>query len=113
MCRCSASPGPATTRGSTRPPSSRAREDAALTERIGQIHERSHKTYGSPRVHAELRVEHGIRVGRKRVERLMRRVGLSGQIKRHRGRTTLRVQGVRTAPDLVQRDFQPTGGLCG
>ena len=91
-----------------RPPSSRAREDAALTERIGQIHERSQRTYGSPRVHAELRLEHGIRVGRKRVERLMRRVGLSGQIKRRRGRTTIRVQGVRTAPDLVQRDFQPT-----
>ena len=91
-----------------RPPSSRPREDAALTERIGQIHERSHKTYGSPRVHAELRLDHGVRVGRKRVERLMRRAGLSGQIKRRRGRTTIRVQGVRTAPDLVERDFNPT-----
>jgi putative transposase len=90
-----------------RPPSPRAREDAALTERIGRIHRRSLKTYGSPRVHAELRLDHGIRVGRKRVERLMRRAGLSGQIKRRRGRTTIRVQGVRTAPDLVQRDFCP------
>jgi putative transposase len=91
-----------------RPPSSRAREDAALSERIGQIHERSLKTYGSPRVHAELRLDHGVRVGRKRVERLMRRAGLSGQIKRRRGRTTIRVQGMRTAPDLVERDFNPT-----
>jgi putative transposase len=37
----------------------------------------------------------------------MRRAGLSGQIKRRRGRTTIRVQGVRTAPDLVERDFNP------
>jgi putative transposase len=91
-----------------RPPSLRAREDAALTEQIGQIHQRSLKTYGSPRVHAELRLDHGIRVGRKRVERLMRRAGLSGQVRRRRGKTTIRLQGVRTAPDLVQRDFNPT-----
>ena len=91
-----------------RPPSPRSREDAALSERIEQIHERSLKTYGSPRVHAELLLEHGIRVGRKRVERLMRRAGLSGQIARRRGRTTIRVQGIRTAPDLVERDFAPT-----
>jgi putative transposase len=58
-------------------------------------------------VHAELRLEDGVLVGRKRVERLMRLAGLSGQIKRRRGRTTIRVQGVRTAPDLVERDFNP------
>jgi putative transposase len=92
-----------------RPPSPRAREDATLIERIGRIHRRSLKTYGSPRVHAELRLDHDIRVGRKRVERLMRRAGLSGQVRRRRGKTTIRVQGVRTAPDLVQRDFNPTG----
>ena len=56
---------------------------------------------------AELRLDHGIRVGRKRVERLMRAAGLSGQLRRRRGKTTIRVQGVRTAPDLVQRDFNP------
>ena len=37
----------------------------------------------------------------------MRRAGLSGQIKRRRGKTTIRVQGVRTASDLVERDFNP------
>jgi putative transposase len=90
-----------------RPPSPRALRDVDLTERIGQIHGRSLKTYGSPRVHAELRLDHGIRVGRKRVERLMRAAGLSGQLRRRRGKTTIRVQGVRTAPDLVARDFDP------
>jgi hypothetical protein len=59
-------------------------------------------------VHAELRLEDGVRVGRKRVERLMRAAGLSGQLQRRRAKTTIRVQGVRTAPDLVERDFNPT-----
>jgi putative transposase len=38
----------------------------------------------------------------------MRGAGLSGQLRRRRGTTTLRVQGVRTAPDLVRRDFNPS-----
>lgn len=91
-----------------REPSARAVADAALGARIAAIHEDSLKTYGSPRVHAELALEHDIRVGVKRVERLMRRAGLSGLIRRRRGRTTIGVQGVRTAPDLVARDFNPT-----
>jgi putative transposase len=90
-----------------REPSARALADQALTGRIAEIHVGSLKTYGSPRVHAELRLADGVRVGRKRVERLMRDAGLSGQIRRRRGRTTIRVRGVRTAPDLVQRDFDP------
>ena len=91
-----------------RSPSARALADAQLTGRIAEIHAGSMKTYGSPRVHAELRLQDGIRVGRKRVERLMRDAGLSGQITRRRGKTTIRVQGVRTAPDLVARDFDPS-----
>ena len=91
-----------------RAPSARVVADQALTERIAEIHAGSRKTYGSPRVHAELRLEDDVRVGRKRVERLMRHAGLSGQVKRRRGKTTITVQGVRTAPDLVERDFNPT-----
>jgi transposase InsO family protein len=59
-------------------------------------------------VHAELRLQHDVHVGRKRVERLMRQACLSGLHRRRRERTTIRVQGVRTAPDLVERDFNPT-----
>jgi putative transposase len=91
-----------------REPPARAVADQALTDRIAEIHTSSLKTYGSPRIHAELRFEDDVRVGRERVERLMRRAGLSGQVKRRRGKTTISVQGVRTAPDLVQRDFNPT-----
>jgi putative transposase len=89
-----------------RPPSPQARADAVLVEQIRAIHTRSRGTYGVPRVHAELRFQ-GVRVGRKRVERLMRQAGLSGLVKRRRGRTTIRVPGVRVADDLVQRDFTP------
>jgi putative transposase len=54
-----------------RPPSKRDQKDAMLTEKIRQIHEKSRGTYGSPRVHAALR-DKGIRVGEKRVARLMK-----------------------------------------
>lgn len=38
-----------------RPPSKRSRDDAVLTAKIREIHRRSRETYGSPRVHAELK----------------------------------------------------------
>ncbi len=90
-----------------RPPSDRALSDAFLTERIREIHEANNKVYGAPRIHADLRMAHGIRVGRKRVERLMREAGISGLVPKKRGRTTFRVPGVRVADDLVGRQFEP------
>jgi putative transposase len=90
-----------------RPSSARAVADELLTDRIAGIHKRSRETYGSPRVHAELRLADGVGVGRKRVERLMRSAGLSGQLNRRRGRTTISVPGLRVARDLVERDFNP------
>jgi putative transposase len=52
---------------------------------------------------------HGIRVGRKRVERLMREARISGMVRRKRGRATISVPGVRVADDLVERRFRPAG----
>jgi putative transposase len=92
-----------------RPPSDRALTDAWLTEKIKQIHAASRGVYGAPRIHAELRLEHGIRVGRKRVARLMKAAGISGIRPRKRWWTTIRVPGVEPATDLVQRDFRPDG----
>jgi putative transposase len=89
-----------------RPPSDRALADAWLGERIATIHRASRGTYGARRVHAALRQE-GIRVGRKRVERLMRARRLTGAVPRKRAKTTIRVPGVRPAADLVGRDFVP------
>lgn len=91
----------------TRPPSDRALSDAWLIEKITEIHTDNRGVYGAPRVHAELRLQYGIRVGRKRVERLMREAGRSGLVAKKRGRTTVRVPGVRVADDLVQREFRP------
>ena len=91
----------------TRAPSDRELTDAWLTEKIKQIHAENREVYGSPRIHAELRMTYGINVGRKRVERLMQAAGVSGLVARKRGRTTVRVQGVRVADDLVKRQFRP------
>jgi transposase InsO family protein len=56
----------------SRPLSARAAADQALLERIRQIHQRRRATYGAPRIHAELRLDHGVHVSRQRVARLMR-----------------------------------------
>jgi len=90
-----------------RAPSDRALGDAWLTEKIRQAHERSLGNYGERRVHAELREVHGVGIGRKRVQRLMAAAGLQGAGRRPRPRTTIRVEGVRPALDLVERDFSP------
>ena len=85
-------------------PSRRAVDDAALTARIAEIHKASDGTYGSPRIHAELRAE-GMAVGRKRVARLMRLAALAGVSRRRRPKTTVRDEEARPAPDLVERNF--------
>jgi putative transposase len=91
-----------------RAPSDRALYDAWLVEQIKQIHAASEGTYGAPRVHAELRLGRDVRVGEKRVARLMADAGLQGIPVPRKVRTTVRVQGVRCAPDLVERDFTAT-----
>lgn len=88
-----------------RPPSKRATENAALTERIRAIHHRSRGTYGYPRVHAELRAL-GVRCSRKRVARLMRKDGLQGCMRGRRRKHTTRQDPLAVpAPDLVERNF--------
>ena len=89
-----------------RPPSDRALHDAWLSERIRAIHAASKGRYGSPRVHAMLRRQ-GIRVGEKRVARLMRQAGLEGAFRRRRKGCTVGVEGVEPFRDLVGRDFRP------
>jgi putative transposase len=88
-----------------RAPCDRALEDAWLTEKIREVHADSNGTYGSRRIHADLRLAHDVRVGRKRVERLMAGAEISGMVTRLRRRTTISVPGVRVAEDLLDRDF--------
>jgi len=88
-----------------RPLSAHDRRDVELTALIHSIYERSHRTYGVRRVHAELREAFGIRVARKRVARLMQRAGLQGVQKRRFRCTTRSGLTQRWAPDLVDRCF--------
>jgi putative transposase len=91
----------------TRPPSTRTVHDQVLAQRIRLVHQRSRSTYGAPRIHAELR-DDGVRVGRKRVARLMRAAGIQGAHRRRRrgrgGHATLHPAG-----DLVARNFRVPG----
>lgn len=90
-----------------RSPSARAQTDATLLTDIRVSHERSDRTYGAPRIHADLR-EAGLRVGRKRIARLMRQASLVGVSRRRGVRTTRRGPVETAAADLVQRDFTAT-----
>jgi putative transposase len=92
-----------------RAPSDRALQDAWLTEKVKHLHEQSRGVYGVPRIHAELRLEHDIRVGRKRVARLMKAAGIQGVRPRKRWKTTIRIPRITPATDLVERDFNPSG----
>lgn len=89
-----------------RPACRRALRDIALTASIHAIHQLSRGCYGAPRVHAELRLEHGIRIGRKRVARLMRAAGLTGVSRRRFVRTTTPDNRAVLPPDLVDRNFR-------
>jgi len=86
-----------------RRPSQRSKTDAALMAEIHAVHIASRGTYGVPRIHAELAAK-GMRVGRKRVARLMTQAGLAGVSRRRFVTTTVKGNG-RQAPDLVERNF--------
>jgi putative transposase len=85
-------------------PSARAQADAELSTRIVAIHRRSRAAYGAPRIQVELR-EQGLRVGRKRVARLMRVARLKGVSRRRWVTTTVRDHDAQPASDLAERNF--------
>ena len=86
-----------------RQPSARARADAALLAEIRTAHATSRGTYGAPRIQVEL-ADKGLRVGRKRIARLMSKAGLAGVSRRKFVHTRSHDHG-RQAPDLVERNF--------
>jgi len=85
--------------------SARTKQDAALAVRIRAAHQKSPRTYGSPRIHAELCAT-GVRVGRKRVARITRVSGLVVRTKNRWRRTTDSNHDDPIAPNIVQRDFR-------
>jgi transposase InsO family protein len=90
-----------------RPKPARAKSDAQLAVQVAAAHQRSRRTYGSPRVHRELRAQ-GVRVSKKRVERLMRENGIQGRAKRRFKRTTDSKHGGPIAPNILGRRFTVT-----
>ena len=83
----------------------RAEAEAGLRGHIGRVFAARRRVYGAPRVHAELRRE-GRRHSRRRVERMMREMGLSARRgRRRRPRTTDSRHDLPVAPNLLARDF--------
>jgi putative transposase len=92
-----------------RQPCARRAADERLKPLIMKAWRDSDETYGAPRLHAELRLGNGFRIGKKRVARLMRELGIHGVSRRRaRVRTTTPDKRSAPAPDLLRRDFSAT-----
>ena len=88
-----------------RPTCAHALADERLLLHVRGAHDTSGGSYGAPRVHRDLRAA-GIRVGKKRVARLMRADGLVGTPARRRApRTTDSTHAFPVAPNLLARRF--------
>lgn len=94
-----------------RPESQRKKSDRELSVEVAAVHRESRGTYGSPRVHAELRAQ-GRCVSEKRVARLMQQQGLAARRRRPFVRTTESKHAHPVAPNVVARDFLPPGPNC-
>jgi putative transposase len=88
-----------------RPPSQRQLVNQALLVHIRAIHAAMRQTYGSPRIHAELRA-HGWRINLKRVVRLMRVYHIQAHHKRKYRVTTQVDRSLPVAPNRLAQHFQ-------
>lgn len=85
-----------------RPKPARAKSDALPAAKVAAAHQRSRKTYGSPRIHRELKAP-GMRVSKKRIARLMQESGIQGSSKRRYMRTTDWKHDGPIAPNTLDR----------
>ena len=86
-------------------PSLRDQENEQLLEKIRLIHHSSFETYGSPRIHAELKAN-GETCSRKRVSRLMKKNGIAAKMSRRFKKTTQQSKKPYfVGDDLIQQDF--------
>jgi transposase InsO family protein len=87
-------------------PSAREQENQRLLEEISLIHETSFKTYGSPRIHAELKAN-GETCSRKRIAKLMKKHGIVAKMsERFKGTTCQARKPYFVAEDLICQDFK-------
>lgn len=85
--------------------SPREQSNQALIDHIRRVYKKYRKSYGSPRVHAQLKKE-GISCTRKRVARLMRQDGMKCQRKHRKIITTNSKHDFPVAPNTLNREFQ-------
>jgi putative transposase len=88
----------------SRPESLHAQHERKLRVLVREAHEKSRKTYGSPRVHAELRA-HGYKISRKRVARLMREGGIKARARRRYKCSTMSEHDQPVAANVLARNF--------
>lgn len=85
--------------------SARVQEDRELGQEILEIHKKSKRRYGSPRIHRALRRK-GRKIGRKRVARLLREQGLQARSPRRFRVTTDSKHSLPVAPNRLNRRFR-------
>jgi putative transposase len=91
-----------------RRPSRRQLDDMVILAHIRAQFATSNESYGSPRMHAELR-EDGVQAGRHRIARLMRDNGLKARQRRRFRKTTDSDHGGPVAPNILDQDFSCDG----
>ncbi len=84
--------------------SNRAKENMRLLTEIKVIHKDSRQTYGSPRIHAALGHQNEV-CSRKRVARLMKKIGLQAKMKKRYKITTQQNPKATAAPNLLRQNF--------
>lgn len=89
----------------SRPESSRSKQDRALKVQIKAFHKRSGKTYGSPRIYDDFKDEN-VKVGCKRVARLMREERIKGELRKKYKCTTNSNHKYPVAANLLDRKFE-------
>jgi transposase InsO family protein len=88
-----------------RPESKHARDDRRLVVKVRESFDRSRRTYGSPRVHADLGAQ-GVHVSRKRVVRLMQEQDLQARVRRRYKCTTMSDHDQPVAANILARRFE-------
>lgn len=91
-----------------RPISRQAQANLELIQQIRQVHQASRGTYGSPRIHAELKAR-GYRCTEKRVARLMQQHGLRGKWRQRKKVVTTNAQHtLPVAENVLNQEFMAT-----
>jgi len=87
-----------------RPESRQSRDNRALEDKIRVLHAASHGIYGAPKIHHDLR-DDGVRCGKNRVARIMRKAGIRSRTKKKFKATTNSRHNFPIAPNLLNQDF--------